>query len=53
MGCLGVHFALSAEEVEHLRSLPSERHRLDYVIEDLEDSYFTDHEEYPAQSDKA
>src|SRR5262245_40287417 len=40
-------------EVEHLRSLPSERDRLDYVVEDLEESYFADHEEYIAQSDKA
>ena len=53
MGCLGVHFALSEEEVQHLRSLPSERDRLDYVVEDLEESYFADHEECIAQSDKA
>jgi hypothetical protein len=53
MGCRGVHFALSEAEVEHLRSLPSERERLDYVIEDLEISYFADREEYLAESDKA
>ncbi len=53
MGCLGVHFALSHAEVEHLRSLPSERDRLDYVVEDIENTYFDDHPEYVAQSDKA
>jgi hypothetical protein len=53
MGCLGVHFALSDAEVEHLRSLPSERERLDYVIEDVEDCYFADRKEYLAESNKA
>jgi hypothetical protein len=53
MGCRGVHFALSEAEVEHLHSLPSEQDRLDYVIEDIEDRYFTDREEYLAESDKA
>ena len=53
MGCLGVHIALTPDEVQHLRDLPSEQARLDYVIEDLQDSYFSDHEEYLAESDKA
>jgi hypothetical protein len=53
MGCLGVHLALSDPEVEHLRSLPDELDRLDYVVEDLEDAYFDDREEYLAESDKA
>jgi Domain of unknown function (DUF1877) len=53
MGCLGVHLALSAAEVQHLRSLPSDRDRLDYMVADLEESYFAHHEEYLAQSDKA
>jgi hypothetical protein len=53
MGCLGVHFALSDAEVEHLRSLPSERDRLDYVVEDLEETFFADRHEHLAQSDKA
>jgi hypothetical protein len=53
MGCRGVHFALSDAEVKHLRSLLSERERLDYVIEDLEASYFADRKEYVAESDKA
>src|SRR4051794_675315 len=53
MGCRGVHFALSEAEVEHLRSLPSEKDRLDYIVEDIEDSYFAEREEYLAESDKA
>jgi len=53
MGCLGVHFALSDAEVEHLRSLPGERDRLDYVVEEIERTYFDDHKEYLAESDKA
>ncbi len=53
MGCLGVHLALSDAEVQQLRSLPSERELLDYVIDDLEETYFTDHEKYLAESDKA
>lgn len=53
MGCRGVHFALSGAEAEHLRSLPSEQERLDYVIEDLEEAYFSGREEYLAESDKA
>lgn len=53
MGCRGVHFALSGAEVEHLRSLPSERDRLDYVTEDLEVAYFSEREEYLAESDKS
>jgi Domain of unknown function (DUF1877) len=53
MGCRGVHFALTNAEVEHLRSLPSERDRLAYVVEDLEDTYFGEREAYLAESDKA
>ena len=53
MGCLGVHFALTDAEVEQLRSLPSEQDRLDYVVEDLEETYFSGLKQYIAESDKA
>ncbi|WP_165221726.1 YfbM family protein [Aquisphaera insulae] len=53
MACRGVHFALIAAEVEHLRSLTSERARIDYVVEYLEDTYFSGREEFLARSDKA
>src|SRR5262249_275822 len=40
-------------EVEELRSLPTEQERLDHLIEELEETYFADREEYLAQSDKS
>jgi hypothetical protein len=43
---------LSEAEVEHLRNVPSEQARLDYVVEHIEDTYFAQHEEYLAESDK-
>lgn len=53
MPYLGVHFALTNDEVEILRSLQDEQQRLDYVLEVLEGLYFDHHREYLAQSDKA
>ncbi len=53
MGCRGVHFALSEAEVAHLHSMPSEQDRLDYIQEDIEESYFADHRDYLADGDKA
>jgi hypothetical protein len=53
MGCLGVHLALSDAEVLRLRSLPNDRDRRDYLVEDLEETYFADAKEYLAESDKA
>jgi len=53
MASRGVHFALSDAEVEHLRSLPDERDRLTYVVENVEDAYFADRREYLAETDKS
>ncbi len=53
MGCLGVHFALSDEDVTTLRSFEDEQDRITYIQEVLEDNYFSDHEDLLAQSDKA
>lgn len=53
MGCRGVHFALTNAEVERLRSLESERDRLNYLVEELEVTYFSARAEYLAESDKA
>jgi hypothetical protein len=33
MGCFGVHFSLSAEEVERIRAIDDESARVDYVHE--------------------
>jgi len=53
MGCLGVHFALSENEVAALRAIEDEQERLEHLQEVIEEDYFSNHEEYLAQSDKA
>src|SRR5262245_9978603 len=53
MGCLGVHFALTEKEVEHLRSLADERARREHLCEDIEKAYFEEHPELKAESDKS
>lgn len=52
MGCLGVHFSLSEDEVHHLQKLP-ECERVDFVHEELEEEYFSEHPERIAEMDKA
>lgn len=53
MACLGVHFALSDEDVAVLLSKQSDEDRLAFVQEDLEERYFEQPGTYIAQSDKA
>ena len=53
MGCLGVHFSLSAAEVDRLREIEEDRERLDYLKESIEEDYFTNHQDDLAESDKA
>ena len=53
MGCLGVHFALTADEAAMLKSFIADEERLEYVTDEVEEAYFADHEELMAQSDKA
>src|SRR5690349_1940245 len=53
MGCLGVHFALTGEEVETLRSLPDDAARLDHLQSVIEEEYLAKHRELTAESDKA
>jgi hypothetical protein len=53
MGCLGVHFALNAEEVAHLLSLDDERARLEHLEEVIETTYFEQCPELIAESDKS
>jgi len=52
MGCLGVHFSLSRDEVESICAL-DESERVDYLQENIEEDYFANHPERIAQSDKA
>lgn len=53
MACLGVHFALTNEEVEKLRLFESDSDRLNYLQEEIEEHYFAESPEYFAESDKA
>jgi hypothetical protein len=53
MSCLGVHFALSEDEVASLRSQPDEASRLDYLQEEIEEVYFENHPEFLVESDKS
>jgi hypothetical protein len=53
MGCLGVHFALSPDEVATLKSLDEDENRLNHIREVVEEDYFLNHSELLAQSDKA
>lgn len=52
MGCLGVHFSLSSDEVERLRTI-DESARVDFVHEVIEQEYFTNQPERKVESDKA
>src|SRR5579859_4372747 len=52
MGCLGVHFSLSRDEVESICAL-DESELVDYLQENIEEDYFANHPERIAQSDKA
>lgn len=53
MSCLGVHFALTEAEVEKLRSIRSEKKRLEHLQEVIEETYLSEHPEWAAESDKA
>ena len=53
MGCLGVHFSLSADEVERIRAIDDESARVDYIHETIEEEYFAKQPERKAESDKA
>src|SRR5688572_30022236 len=53
MACLGVHFALSDDDVTALLSKRSDAERLAHIQEDIEERYFDESSIYFAQSDKA
>jgi hypothetical protein len=53
MGCLGVHFALTDDEVRALRAQPSDSARLEYLQEEIEVLYFRERPDWKAESDKA
>jgi hypothetical protein len=53
MSCLGVHFALTENEVSHLRSLADEQDRLEHLQEVIEEHYLNHEKEFAAESDKS
>ncbi|WP_295935134.1 YfbM family protein [uncultured Xanthomonas sp.] len=53
MSCLGVHFALSADDVASLLSRQMDDERLALIQEDIERRYFEEFQAYVAESDKA
>ena len=53
MSCLGVHFALTEEEVSKLCSFNDEQARLNHLKEVIEEVYFEKYENYLAESDKS
>lgn len=53
MGCLGVHFAISADDVQRLKSIADEQERLNHLKEEIEESYFETSPQFFAESDKA
>jgi hypothetical protein len=53
MSCLGVHFALTEEEVNKLESIEDEQARLTHLVEEIEQRYFEEPKSYIAESDKS
>ncbi len=53
MGCLGVHFAIDEDAVNALKAQPSDSARLDYLHEEIEATYFGEHKDWLAETDKA
>lgn len=53
MSCLGVHFALTIEEAQYLRSLNDEQQRVFHVTEVIEEHYLSEEPELAAESDKS
>ena len=53
MGCLGVHFALTEDEVNTLKSFDNDDDLLEYFQEELEEIYFDEQPEFKAETDKS
>ena len=53
MSCLGVHFALTEQDVAALLALHNEQDRLSYLQEELEERYLAEPKSYAAESDKS
>lgn len=54
MSNIGIHFALTKQEVAHLRSFPDDKSRLDYLENVIEEKYLEPEKpEFAVDSDKA
>jgi hypothetical protein len=53
MSCLGVHFALTEDDVVALRAIGDEQERLAHLLEDIEEQYMAEPCTYAGESDKA
>jgi len=53
MSCLGVHFALTEDEVAELKAIDDEQDRLEHLQEVLEPRYVDEQPAYAGESDKA
>lgn len=53
MSCLGVHFALTEEDVAALRAIDDEQERRNYLVEEIEEEFFENQREFVAESDKS
>lgn len=53
MSCLGVHFALTADDAAALEAIDDEEDRLEYLTEEIEVRYFEAGGTYKAESDKS
>lgn len=53
MSCLGVHFALTDDDVRELLTRSGDAERLKFLQEELEVRYFEEPQTFIAESDKA
>ena len=53
MSCLGVLFSLGTHEVDKLKAFKSDKDRLEYLQEEIEESYFNKYRERVAELDKS
>ncbi len=53
MSCLGIHFALAAEDVAALKAIKDEQERLAFLQAEIEERYLAEPATYAAESDKS
>lgn len=53
MSCLGVLFSLEKKEIDKLKSFESDKERLDYLHQEIEETYFREYPGRVAELDKS